>query len=169
MDPMTLATGASAVGSFMGYKGNMASARQAQQVAEYNATIAENEAILLARQSRDQQTALRRQAEQLEGSQVVAASASGVEVSGSPLLTLANTYFNTEVDAQRIISSGDAAQMNKEAEAALSRAQGQAQAAQFRTAAFGSILTGVGSYANRGIQRDMLGLQSESYRRQLQA
>ena len=169
MDPMTLAAGASAVGSFMGYKGNMASARQAQAVAESNATVAENEAVLLARQSRDQQTALRRQSEQLEGSQVLAASASGVQLSGSPLITLANTYFNTEVDAQRIISAGNAAQMNKEAEAALSRAQGSASAASFRTAAYGSILTGVGSQAQLGVQQDMLGLQSDYYKRQLQA
>ena len=169
MDPMTLAAGASAAGSFLGYKGNMASARQAQQVAEYNAVVAENEAILLARQSLDQQTALRRQAQQLEGSQVLAASASGVQLTGSPLVTLANTYFNTEVDAQRIMTAGDIAQMNKEAEAALTRATGQAQAAQFRTAAFGSILTGAGSQAQLGIQQDMLGQQSEYYKRQLQA
>ena len=169
MNPMMIAAGASAAGAFLGYKGNMASARQARQVSEYNAVVAENEALLLARQSRDQQTALRQQSERLEGSQVLAASASGVQLTGSPLVTLANTYFNTEVDAQRIMNAGDIAQMNKVAEAALTRATGQAQAAQFRTAAYGSILTGIGSQAQLGIQKDMLGQQSEYYRRQLQA
>ena len=169
MNPMMIAAGASAAGAFLGYKGNMASARQARQVAEYNAVVAENEALLLARQSRDQQTALRQQSERLEGSQVLAASASGVQLTGSPLVTLANTYFNTEVDAQRIMNAGDIAQMNKVAEAALTRATGQAQAAQFRTAAYGSILTGIGSQAQLGIQQDMLGQQSEYYRKQLQA
>ena len=169
MNPMMIAAGASAAGAFLGYKGNMASARQARQVAEYNAVVAENEALRLARQSRDQQTALRQQSERLEGSQVLAASASGVQLTGSPLVTLANTYFNTEVDAQRIMNAGDIAQMNKVAEAALTRATGQAQAAQFRTAAYGSILTGIGSQAQLGIQQDMLGQQSEYYRRQLQA
>ena len=41
MEPMTLAAGASAIGSIMGYKGNMASARQAEQVAEFNAEMME--------------------------------------------------------------------------------------------------------------------------------
>lgn len=169
MEPMTLAAGASAIGSIMGYKGNMASARQAEQVAEFNAEMMERDRVLLARRSRDQQTSLRQQSRQLAGSQVLATAASGVQLSGSPLLTLSNTYFNTEVDAQRIVSAGTEADLKKQTDIALTRMEGETRASNFRTAAYGSILSGMGSQAELGVQRDMLGMQSEYYKRQLQA
>ena len=54
VDPVTIAAGASAVSGMMGYKGNRASAKSARQVGEYNAQVAENEAVLLQRATRDQ-------------------------------------------------------------------------------------------------------------------
>ena len=47
MDPMTIAAGASAASAFLGFKGNQASARAAEQTAEYNAKVKENELVLL--------------------------------------------------------------------------------------------------------------------------
>ena len=43
------AAGAAVLSGIIGYKGNMASAKAAKQVGEYNAKVAENEAILLQR------------------------------------------------------------------------------------------------------------------------
>ena len=64
-----VAAGASALAGIMGYKGNMAAAKSAQAVADYNAVLAENEAVLLARAKRDQEEALRKQSDRLEGRQ----------------------------------------------------------------------------------------------------
>ena len=44
----------------LGYKGNMASAKAARQVGEYNAKVAENEKILVQRATRQQEANLRK-------------------------------------------------------------------------------------------------------------
>ena len=142
MDPMTIAAGASAIGGMMGYKGNKAAAKSAQAVGEYNAKVVENEAILLARATRDHERNLRINSERLAATQAVMTAASGVQMTGSPLQALADTYFSTEEDAARIRNSGDVAQMQKIAEAALQRAEGGARKTSATYAAYGSLLTG---------------------------
>jgi hypothetical protein len=136
------AAGASALAGIMGYKGNMAAAKSAEAVADYNAVLAENEAVLLARAKRDQEQALRKQSERLEGRQATIIAASGVELSGSPFQTLADTYFNTEKDAAMIRYAGSIEQMQKQSEAALARTEGRARASALRYQAYGSLLTG---------------------------
>ena len=49
MSATAIAAGATALSGFVGYKGNQAAAKAARQTAEYNAQVAENEAILLHR------------------------------------------------------------------------------------------------------------------------
>ena len=137
-----VAAGASVLGGLMGYKGNMAAARTAQAVGEYNAKVAENEAILLARRTRDQERILRVNSERIAATQRVMAAKSGVQLSGSPLMALADTYFSTEEDAMRIQSAGDIAQAQKISEAALQRTQGAARGVASRYAAYGSLLSG---------------------------
>jgi|13_taG_2_1085334.scaffolds.fasta_scaffold01485_6 hypothetical protein len=169
VDPLTIAAGASAVGGLMGYKGNKASQKQAESVGEYNAALADNEAVLLARQSRDRQASLRQQSDFVIGTQRVMTAASGVQMTGSPLNVVANTYFNTEVDAQKIMSAGDMAQMNKQAEAALAKATAGAQAASFKQAAYGSLISGAGGLSQIRSQQSMLGLQRDYYKQKLGA
>ncbi len=142
MEPTTIAAGASVLGGLMGYKGNMSAARSAQAVGEYNAQVAENEAILLARQTRDHERNLRINSERIKAKQRIMTAAAGVQMSGSPLQALADTYFSTEEDAARIRAAGDVAQMQKISEAALQRTQGAARATASRYAAYGSLLTG---------------------------
>jgi hypothetical protein len=142
MEPSTAAAGAAVVGGIMGYKGNMAAAKNAQAVADYNAEVAENEAVLLARAKRDQEEGLRKQSDRLEGAQRAAISKSGVQIKGSALQTLADTYFNTEMDAAMIQYAGDVEQVQKQSEAALTRAEGGARASSLKYAAYGSLLTG---------------------------
>lgn len=140
--PLMLAAGGAALGGVMGYKGNMAQARQAQQVAEYNARVAENEAILAARVKVDEEANLRRQSDRLVATQRVATAASGIEMSGSPLQALADTYFNTEMDALRIQYASDIEQTRKQSEATLARLEGKSRAAAARSEAFGSLIQG---------------------------
>lgn len=147
MEPTTIAAGASALGGIMGYKGNMAAAKSARQVAEYNAKVAENEAILLARAKRDEEASMRKQSERLIGTQKLMTAAAGVQMTGSPLQALADTYFGTEEDAAKIQYAGSIEQVQKESEAALARAEGGARASALKYQAYGSLLTGASQAA----------------------
>lgn len=142
MDPVTIAAGASAASGFLGFKGNQAAAKAARQTAEYNAKVAENEAILLERAKVDEQERLRKTSKRLAGTQRVATAASGIEMSGNPLQALADTFFNTEMDALRIQYASEIEQTGKLAEAALTRASGAARSAALRSASYQSLLEG---------------------------
>jgi len=137
-----VAAGASALAGIMGYKGNMAAAKSAKAVGEYNAALAENEAIILARAKRDEEEALRKQSDRLVGTQRAMVAASGVQMTGTPLQVLADTYFSTEMDAAMIRYAGDIEQVQKQSEAALARTEGGARAAALKYQAYGSLLTG---------------------------
>lgn len=134
--------GSSVLSGIMGYKGNMAAAKSAKAVGEYNAKVAENEAILLARQKRDQEESLRQESDRLQGTQRLAVAGSGVQMTGSPLQILADTYFSTEEDAVNIQYASSIGQGQKQSEAALARTEGGARAASLKYAAYGSLLSG---------------------------
>lgn len=167
MDPITIAAGASAISGIMGFKGNRAAARQAQLVADYNAQVQENELVLTQRARREQEAVLRGEAHRLMGTQRVMTAASAIQISGSPMQALADTYFSMERDAQRVqyASSVEAAQST--ASAAMSRLNGQSQAASFQTASLGSILGAVSGYASSAQAQRSYELQLKSYERQL--
>jgi len=136
------AAGMSALGGLLGYKGNQAAARSAQATAEYNAKVTENEAVLARRERALEEDRLRRESIRLAATQRTATAASGVEMSGSPLQALADTYFNTQLDAIRIQYAGDIDETRAEANAALTRAEGRAKASSFKTASYQSLLSG---------------------------
>lgn len=163
MDPVTIATASAVASSFLGFKGNQASARAAEQTAEYNAKLRENEAVLLQRAKTEQEASLRRANDRLTASQTVATAKSGIEMSGSPYLALADSYFAMERDALRIQYASDIEQANAMAEAAMSRATGAARASGFRTASYVSLLDGASSVAGLQQQQDFFALQ-EQYR-----
>jgi hypothetical protein len=132
--------GGAIVSGVLGYKGNMASAKAARQVGEYNAVVAENEKVLLQRATRQKEANLRKSAERLQGTQRVATAKSGIQMSGSPLQALRDTFFNTELDAIGIRYAGSIEEAAKMNEAAMARATASAQSAQFKTAAYKSLL-----------------------------
>lgn len=142
MEPTTIAAGASAVGSLLGFKGNQAAAKAARQTAEYNAQVEENNAILLARKKADEEANLRENAIRLAGMQRVATAASGVQMSGSPLQALFDTYVNTEIDALKIQYASDVEQTAAISNAALIRAEGRATANALKTQSYVSLLEG---------------------------
>ena len=132
--------GGAIVSGVLGYKGNMASAKAARQVGEYNAVVAENEKTLLQRATRQKEANLRKNAERLQGTQRVATAKSGIQMSGSALEALRDTFFNTELDAIGIRYAGSIEEAAKVNEAAMARATASAQSAQFKTAAYKSVL-----------------------------
>lgn len=142
VDPITLAAIGAGASGVMGFKGNMAAARNAKKIGEYNAKIAENEKVLIQRATRDKERLLRKQAERLVGSQTVAVSKSGITMEGSPLNALFDTFINTEYDAIRVREAGSIEEANKEAEAGLQRMQANAQATAFKYQALGSLIQG---------------------------
>ena len=137
-----VAVGGQVLGGVMGAKGAKAASSAAQQAANYNAQVAENEAVLLQRAKTEEETALRRQSSRLIATQRVATAASGIQMSGSPMQALADSYFNTEKDAARIQYASSIEQMQKESESAMARFEGQAQASAFRLQAQQSLLSG---------------------------
>ena len=144
------AIGSQVLGGIVGSKGNQAAARTAQQIAEFNAQLADNEATLLQRQKREEEAALRRQSDRLISTQRVATAKSGIQMSGSPLQALADAYFNTEKDAARIQYASSIQQMQKESEGTLSRLEGQATAQALRIQAQQSLLGGFTDAASTG-------------------
>jgi len=141
MSYMEVAAGASAISGMMGYKGNMASAKAARQVGEYNAILAEQERDLLVRQKTQQESNMRKQSNKLVGAQRVATSASGIQMAGSPLDALADTFFNTELDALNIRFARDIDELNKTSEAALARASASARSSAYQTQAYSTLLS----------------------------
>jgi len=141
MNPMAIAAGASAVAGIVGFKGNKQAARIARQTGEYNAQLAENELVMLQRRRVQQENVMRQNSERLAGAQKVATAASGVEMTGSPFLALADTYFQTEIDALNIQYAADVDELNKLSEAALARSGAAATAAAFQTQAYMSLLS----------------------------
>jgi hypothetical protein len=135
-----LVAAAIAGSGFLSFKGNMAAARAARQTAEYNAQVEENEAILLQRAKIDEENNLRKQSERLVGTQRVATATSGVTMSGSPMLALADAYFNTEKDALRIQYASDIEQTRQIAAATLLRTEGAARSRALKTKAYQSLL-----------------------------
>jgi len=126
----------------LGYKGNQAAAKAARQTAEFNAQVAENEAVVLQRRKVDEEANMRKQSDRLIASQRVATAASGIQMSGSALDALADSYFNTEMDALRIQYAADIEQTAKASEAALARAEGRARSTALKTASYQSLLAG---------------------------
>ena len=140
MNPMAIAAGANAISGIMGFKANKQAARVARQTGEYNAQLAENELVMLQRRRVQEENALRRNSERLAGLQVVSTAKSGVEMTGSPFLALADTFFQTELDALNIQYASDIDELNKLSEAALARTGAAAAAASFQTQAYLSLL-----------------------------
>lgn len=140
MNPMAIAAGANAISGIMGFKANKQAARVARQTGEYNAQLAENELVMLQRRRVQEENALRRNSERLAGLQVVSTAKSGVEMTGSPFLALADTFFQTELDALNIQYASDVDELNKLSEAALARTGAAAAAASFQTQSYMSLL-----------------------------
>lgn len=128
--------------AIVGYKQQQAAAKQAKIIGEYNAKVAENEAVILRRQKVDEEANLRQQSERLISTQRVATAASGITMSGSPMQAAADAYFNTNLDALRIQYAGDIAEAAKVSEANLARAGGQARATAYKMQSYQTLLEG---------------------------
>lgn len=116
---------------------------QAQQnMANYNAAVAEREAEQAKRAAAFEESANRDQAARLKGLQRAAFAKSGVSQTGTPLLVEADTEMQAEQDALAIRYSGSIAEARAKSRASLERQRGKAakQAGYFGAGA--SLLNG---------------------------
>jgi len=130
------------IGDLLSFKGNQAAAKQAEAVGEFNAKLAENEAVILRRAKVREESNLRKASERTVATQRVATAASGIEMSGSALDALADSYFNTEMDALDIRYAANIEETAKKSQAALSRAEGRAKKQAYQLASYQSLLEG---------------------------
>ncbi len=140
MDPMTMAAVGTAVGGTMSFKGKQAEAKQVQQIAEYNAKVAEQEKVALAEVKAQEEVSLRKNAERLVGTQRVMTAASGVQMAGSTLNALKDTFFAKELDALSIQQASSREQAMKTQEAAMTRLEGRAKASGLKYQSYASLV-----------------------------
>ena len=115
-------------GAFMMYQGNRSAAKAAQRTADYNAALAENEAVILARSKAEEEAVMRRRGQVLQGRQIVAMGASGVLPTGSNALTMAESYYDIAMAASHIQYASSLEQLQKQTQADTERLQGKARA-----------------------------------------
>ena len=84
-------------------------------------------------------------------------------MSGSPLLALKDTYFNTEVDALRIQYAGSVDEANATSNAAMARMTAKAQSSAYNTAALTSVIGAGSAMASFQQQQTLLGQRSAAY------
>jgi len=129
-----------AVGGTMSFKGKQAEAKQVQQIAEYNAKVAEQEKVALAEVKAQEEVSLRKNAERLVGTQRVMTAASGVQMAGSTLNALKDTFFAKELDALSIQQASSREQAMKTQEAAMTRLEGRAKASGLKYQSYASLV-----------------------------
>jgi len=140
MDPVTIAAVTAGASGFLGFKGSQSQAKALKQLADYEAQVAEQEAILLARRKVDEERQVREKGEKIVSQQRVATASSGITMSGSPLTALAETYFGIEEDALRIQYASEIEQTKKQQDAILARAEGGARASGAKIQGYQSLL-----------------------------
>ena len=124
----------------LGYKGNMASAKAEKEIGDLNALKLKNEQILIGRNTRAKEANLRKESERLVGKQRVAVAKSGVQMTGSTLEVLRDTFLNTEMDALGIRYAGSVEESGKIFDAAITKASSNARATAYKTAAYRTVL-----------------------------
>lgn len=138
MDPFTLAligTGISAVGAIQ-------QGQAAKQTANYNAALADRNAVIATQQSAAHEEAQRKLDRRRMGAMRAGYSASGVTPDGSPLDVLGDSIAEAELNALNIRYEGQLAAQGYTESAGVSRRQGkQAEAAGYFNAG-SALLTG---------------------------
>jgi len=135
-----IVAGATMLGGLMSFKGNQAQAKQVQQIAEYNAQVAEQEKVALAEVKAREEVRLRAGLERLAGTQRLATAASGVQMTGTPLQALFDTYQAGELDALNIQQASSREQAAKTQEAAMTRLGGKAKASGLKYQSYASLI-----------------------------
>ena len=142
LNPVMLAAGGQLAGGFAGFKGARAAAKAQRQIDNYNIEVVKNEQILNERARRDQESNLRNQANRLVSSQIAATAASGIQLSGSPLRAMADTYYSLEKDVARVQYASEIEQTQTKAQIELIGMEGRARRSASNYQSYASLLGG---------------------------
>ena len=138
-----------AVGTGVAVKSSRDQAHFAEDTADYNARIAENEAEAVRTKGTEQENIHRRKIAHLVAAQKAQSAASGVDVgSGSAFNLQEDTRILGEADAMRIRSNAEGRATALEQGAALTLSAGAATAAAARNAGVAEGLKGISSAAS---------------------
>jgi hypothetical protein len=125
----------------------------AQKIADYNAAIDRNNALVAAQQSQYEADRIRSRNRRIMGSQQAAYAHSGVDInSGSPNDVASDSGIQGEMDALTALYTGKIQASRQLAEADLQTARGQAAQSAAGYAQAGAILGGVSSVGSIGTQ-----------------
>lgn len=106
--------------------GQIVQGRNAARMAEMEAAFAESEAQRVREAAGFEERRLRSEADDLSAAQRMGFLASGVELEGTPLLVLADTREEVELDAMALRSTASASEARAMASGAISRQRGRA-------------------------------------------
>lgn len=113
-----------------------------KKVAAYNAQLQQNSAIAARQESEAEAARLRDRANRIRGSQITAASKSGLMLSGSVNDVMYDSSINSELDALTAIYKGQRSANTLNSQAAITRFEGESAAETAMWGAGGTILTG---------------------------
>ena len=142
----SLATTLGTLGTVLGIAGALGKGNAARAAGDYNAQIAEQNAILARQQSAEEERRFRIDASKRMGAMQAAYSASGVTLEGSPMDVLEESFYTAEMDALTIRQGGRASAAAYKSEAQLSHMQGRAGQQAGYTSAAAELLRGASSY-----------------------
>lgn len=132
--------------------GQLMQGQAAKQAGEYNAQVAEQNAMLSLQQSKEEERKFRIQARRQVGEIKASYGASGVQLEGSPLDVLEDNVEQMETDAQSIRQNGINRAVAFKNQARLDRFQGEMGLQGSYFSAAGSLL-GAGSQAYGKMKR----------------
>lgn len=126
--------------------GAIMSGQQQAAASEYNAEVAEQNAVAAKQKAAYEEEAHRQNLKKIMSSQRALYGASGVDIEGSPLLVMEDTAAQGELDALAIRYGGDVAAAQQRSAANLYRMQGRnAKMSGFWNAG-SSLLSGASKY-----------------------
>jgi len=134
------------------YQTQKAAGKAAKDWEEYNAKVSEREAEAASQKAAYEASKARREARRLRGRQMALLSKSGTLSSeGSPLLLMAESAANQELDIMMIEREGLITSQQKEQEAKAHIAYGKQEESFGRARATGSLLSGLTQTAQIGL------------------
>lgn len=138
-----VALAAAAIGAGIQVAGNIQQAKAAKASAEFNAKVAENEAVRVEQERSEDNRRLRIRNRRLQATQRVLTAKGGVTEAGSPLEIMAETAGELELDVLDLNRARFAKVQQLKGVAEITRFEGRARATGFKLAAAGAGVAGV--------------------------
>lgn len=140
----------SAIGTAVSAIGSIASGVQQQKVANYNAEVAENNAVAERQRASYEADMIRDDRKRVIGAQRASGAAAGLDIStGTPVAVLGDTYAQSEMDVLARLYGGESAATAYQNDAKRFRAEGKAAKTAGIIGAGSTLLTGLGNWSQK--------------------